>query len=52
MELIAVAYALYKKEGLEAMLRRDPPPILEKNDLEEYLHDNNLEPFSDSEEEE
>lgn len=49
MELIAVAYALYKKEGLEALLRRDPPPFLEKNDLEEYLHDNNLEPFSDSE---
>lgn len=46
MELIAVAYAVYKKEGLENLLRKDPPPILEKDDLEEYLHDNNLE-FSD-----
>jgi rRNA maturation endonuclease Nob1 len=33
MELIAITYALYKKEGLEAALRKDPPPILEKDDL-------------------
>jgi RNA-binding protein NOB1 len=46
MELIAVAYAMYKKEGLESALRRDPPPILEKDDLEDYLHDNNLSDFS------
>lgn len=42
MELIAVTYDIYKREGLEKVLRRDPPPILEKDDLEDYMHDNNL----------
>lgn len=27
MELIAITYMLYQKEGLETMLRKDPPPI-------------------------
>ena len=33
LELIAVTYMLYKKEGLENLLRKEPPPILEKDDL-------------------
>lgn len=52
MELIAVAYAVYKREGLEGQLRKDPPPILERDDLEDYLQENNLEPFSEDSEEE
>ncbi len=40
MELIAVTYALYKKEGLEQALRKEPPPIMEKDDLEEYVKEN------------
>ena len=30
MELIAAAYGLSKREGLDHLLRKQPPPILEK----------------------
>ena len=30
MELIGITYMLYKKEGEEKLLRKEPPPILEK----------------------
>jgi RNA-binding protein NOB1 len=52
MELIAVAYALYKKEGLEQLIRKDPPPILEKDDLEEYVKENDMDELSEDEEDE
>lgn len=42
MELVAVAYMLYKKEGLEKMLRKEPPPILEKDDLLEIAQKEEL----------
>lgn len=50
MELIAVTYALYKKEGLEELLRKEPPPMVEKDDLEEYVKENNMEALSEEEE--
>ena len=28
MELIAIAQIMYKKEGLDQLLRKEPPPIL------------------------
>jgi RNA-binding protein NOB1 len=40
MELIAITYTLYKKEGLEGLLRSDPPPILEKEDLLDIAEEN------------
>ena len=33
MELIAVAEMVYRKEGMEGLLRKEPPPIFEKDDL-------------------
>ena len=33
MELIAITYDLYRKEGLGGMLRKEPPAIQEKEDL-------------------
>ena len=33
MELIAAAYQLYQKNGLSQLLRKEPPPIVEKEDL-------------------
>lgn len=42
MELIAITYTLYKKEGLEGLLRSEPPPILEKDDLLDIAEANEL----------
>lgn len=50
MELIAVTYALYKKEGLEELLRKEPPPMVEKDDLEEYVKENGMADLSSEEE--
>jgi len=42
MELIAITYTLYKQEGLEGLLRNEPPPILEKEDLLDIAEENEL----------
>ena len=39
MELIAITYSLYVQEGLEAVLRKNPPPIHEKDDLRDIAQE-------------
>lgn len=48
LELIAITHQLYKREGLESQLRKNPPPIQEKDDLQELY---NKEDLSSDEEE-
>jgi hypothetical protein len=40
--LIAVTYQIYKREGLDAQLRKEPPPLQEKDDLQEMFDQNDL----------
>ena len=42
MELIAIAYKLYKQYGLSEQLRKEPAAILERNDLEDLFDKDEL----------